>query len=897
MKRRTAVPPLILFLLAGSRLIADSFPGRFFRFERLAPRTETISMVGISSVCQDNEGFLWLGTSAGLARYDGYQFIFYPCDADGPESALPAAVYPVTPSSDGRLWVGTNARGLLAFSKDTESFLSYGGGGEARGGLGSDIILAVQEDALGGLWIGTRARGLYRYAPKTGSLTRVPLDPRLEVVWDVLADRSGAIWAATLGFGLYRIDPSSGKIDNFRFHPEDTRSLGSDTAWTVFEDRSGTIWVGTKDGGLNRYEPESDGFVRFYGAGDFSGDLASQTITAVLEDRSDRLWLGTASDGLRIWDRKSGAYVLCRHDPQDPESLGGDGVTSIFEDAGGVIWVGTALGGLNKCLVGRAKFEHYKHNPSDRRSISRNSVQALWEDPAGALWAGSKAGLERLDPATGAEKLANGSVLAIRGDPSGGIWLGTDGEGLVRFDPSTGRRKGFLAGDSRSGLLANKVNALRADASDPAVLWIGTQRGVNRLDTRSGRWQQFVRAPESPFSLVNPVVTDLLDDGAGSIWVGTRGGLSRLDKSTGRCENFVSRLEDPPGASVRNNTVNCLYQDPGEAIWVGTYSGLDRLDRKTGRWRNYAQKDGLGGEVVAAILGDAAGGLWVSTNRGLARFDPATERFTNFGLHDGLQGFIFNPRAAALGADGRMSFGGGNGINVFHPSEIKKDPVPPAVVWTAFYRNNVERERPRPPSAEQDIILSYKMGLITFVFAALSFAAPEMNSFAYKLEPLDADWIPLVPAHSVSFYNLHSGPYILRIKAANPDGVWNEEGLAIGLTVLTPFWKTWWFQIIVAAFLASGLLLAFRVRARIKAAPGVLGAGLDENIGTYGLTGREEEILRLVLRGARNKDIERELFISASTVRNHISNIYQKLGVRTRLELINRIGRDAQNSS
>jgi ligand-binding sensor domain-containing protein/DNA-binding CsgD family transcriptional regulator len=897
MKRRTAVPLLILSLLAGSRLFADSFPGRFYRFERLAPRTDTVSMVGISSVCQDEEGFLWLGTSAGLARYDGYRFVFFPLPAAGPSPAPPAAVYPVTPARDGRLWAGTNTLGLLAFSKDTGTFISYPRGGEAGAGPGTDIILAVQEDALGGLWIGTRSRGLGRFDPGTGSYTRVPLDPRLEVVWDVMTDRSGAIWAATLDFGLYRIEPGSGKIDNFRFRADDGESLGSDTAWTVFEDRSGVIWVGTKNGGLNRYEPESGQFIRFYGAGDFPDDLASRTITAVAEDRSGRLWLGTAQDGLRIWDRRTGQYVICRHDPQDPDSLGDDGVTSIFEDAGGVVWVGTSRGGLNKCLAGKSKFEHYKHNPLDRRSISRNGVQALWEDREGALWMGSKAGLERIDPAEGAAKVLDGSVLALLGDPRGGIWLGTDGEGLVRFDPSTGRLARHLAGKSRNGLLANKVNALRSDASDPAILWIGTQRGVNRFDPRSGRWDRFVRDPGTPGSLVNPIVTALLDDGAGSIWVGTLGGLSRLDKATRRCENMVSRLDDPPGASIRNNTVNCLQRDHGGAIWVGTDGGLDRLDPSTGRWRNYAQKDGLAGEVVGAILEDAAGGLWVSTNRGLARFDPATERFTNFGLHDGLQGLVFNPRAAALGTDGRMSFGGGNGINVFRPAEIKKDPDPPAVVWTAFYRNNVEKESPSPESAGGDVILSYKMGLVTFEFAALSFTAPEMNSFAYKLEPLDAAWVPLVPEHAVSFYDLAPGRYTLRVKAANPDGVWNEEGLAIGLAVLAPFWKTWWFQIIAAAFLASGLLLALRARARIKAAPGVLGGSLDEVIGTYGLTGREEEILRLVLRGARNKDIEHELFISASTVRNHISNIYQKLGVRSRLELINRIGRDARRRS
>jgi DNA-binding CsgD family transcriptional regulator/streptogramin lyase len=894
MTRRTAGSLLVFSLLAGPCLFADAFPGRFYRFERLSPQTETASMVGISSICQDDEGFLWLGTSAGLVRYDGYRFVFFP-PADGAGSpAGPVAVFPVAPARNGDLLVGTSTRGLLAFSRETRTFMPLPAGDLATAGPGENIVLAVQEDSQGDIWIGTRTRGLCRLDRRTGSWASVPLDPGLEVVWDVLADRAGTIWAATLDFGLYRIEPATGETLNFRFHRDDPRSIGSDTVWTLFEDRSGALWAGTKNGGLNRYDPGSGGFVRFYGAGDFPRDLAAQTITAVAEDRAGRLWLGTAQDGLRIWDGRTGQYGVFRHDHQDPESLGDDNVTSIFEDAGGVVWVGTVRGGLNKCLSGKAKFEHYKHNPSDPRSVGRNSVRALWQDPSGTLWAGSKSGLERLDRREGAARSLDIGVSAILGDAHAAIWLGTETEGLIRFEPSTGGLTRYLARGDGSGLLANRVNALGRDAADPEVLWIGTQRGLNRFDARSGRWEAYVRKPGTAGSLAHPVVTALLDDGAGSVWVGTLGGLSRLDKATGRAENTVSRLDDPPGASIRNNTVNCLHKDRAGAIWVGTDGGLDRLDRAAGRWKHYAQKDGLGGEVVCAILEDGAGALWLSTNRGLARFDPVAERFTNFGLHDGLQSLLFNPRAATLGPDGMMFFGGGNGINAFRPGEIRKDPNPPAVVWTAFSRNNVETEPPRSPSAPGDVILNYKMGLVTFEFAALSYDAPEMNSFAYRLDPLDAEWMSLVPGHAVSFYDLAPGRYALRVKAANPDGVWNEEGLAIGLRVLGPFWKTWWFLLIAAAVLGSGLAVSLRLRSKARAVPAALGESLDGVVGTYGLTAREEEILRLVLRGARNKDIERELFISASTVRNHVSNIYQKLGVRSRLELINRIGRDVR---
>jgi DNA-binding CsgD family transcriptional regulator len=181
-------------------------------------------------------------------------------------------------------------------------------------------------------------------------------------------------------------------------------------------------------------------------------------------------------------------------------------------------------------------------------------------------------------------------------------------------------------------------------------------------------------------------------------------------------------------------------------------------------------------------------------------------------------------------------------------------------------------------------------------FAALSFTAPEMNTFACRLEPRDRDWVPLGTDNKVALSEIGPGRYTLRIKAANPDGIWNEDGIAIGIKVPPPVWRTWWFLLVAVAFLASGGILAARARKKIKTIPQTLTQDLEGLIGTFGLTDREEEILRHVLRGARNKDIEQKLFISASTVRNHIFNIYRKLGVRTRLELISRIAGDARKT-
>ena len=904
--KRTAFRLLGILLLCTSAFSGSIYPGRFHRFERLAPITGTTSVTGFSSICQDEEGYLWFGTSTGLARYDGYRFIYFTPSAGASPSPSPVGVYPVTLTRSGEMWIGTSGRGLFMFSRETGGFVQYRHDAQDRNSLSDDNVLAVQEDAKGNLWVGTRSRGLNRFDREKNSFTRVPLGPDADVVWDVLADRKGNIWVGTLDAGLFKIDSQTGTTTNFRSVPDDPQSLGSNTIWTVFEDRQGTIWAGTKGGGLNRYDPGKNGFTRFYGEGDFPRDLASQTITAIAEDRAGRLWLGTSSDGLRIWDRTTGEYVVCKNDSQDPESLGDDNVTSIFEDAAGVIWVGTVRGGLNKCLTGLSKFEHYKHNSSNPRSLGHNDVRALWADGSGTLWLGLKSGLEsiggRTDKVTrflrttsGEDGSSETNVLAVLGDSRGGIWAGTEGGGLVRLDPGSGSITRYR-NDPRdpNSLSVNKVNALWADRGHLDVLWVGTHQGLNRFETRANRWTRFLNDPRDTASLSGNIITAIHEGRDGFLWVGTRWGLNRLDKATGKFVRYVGRLEDPPGASINDNIINCIHESRAGILWVGTNSGLNRFDRANGAWRVFAQKDGLAGEVVCGILEDASGALWVSTNRGLSKFDPESGIFTNFGAWDGLQGKSFNPGASFKDADGWMFFGGTNGVNRFDPSSVQKNTFVPPVVWTAFRRNNAEVRLPQSLSTLRALTLPYKVPLATFEFAALSFAAPEMNTLVYRLEPRDGDWAPLDPDNSVSLSELGAGEYTLRVKAANHDGIWNEEGLVIAIKVPVPFWRTWWFALLAAAFIASGVVSMVVIWKKIKSSSLAVGGSLDGVIETYELTAREQEILRLVLQGASNKDIERKLFISASTVRNHIYNIYQKLGVRNRLELINRIGQDAR---
>jgi len=570
------------------------------------------------------------------------------------------------------------------------------------------------------------------------------------------------------------------------------------------------------------------------------------------------------------------------------------------------MWIGTTRGGINKSLGDQVKFAHFKHNSNNPESLSHNEVNSLWLSRSGSLWVGLKEGLDRVDEKIGqiahfvhdpanARSLGHNWVQAIREDSAGRIWLGTDAGGLDCLDPRTGIFTHYRNDPGNTDSLSHdRVYAIWLDRENPNILWIGTHHGLNKLDTSLGHFRRFLHDPSNPSSLSGDIVTAIYEDRAGFLWVGTRSGLNRMESATGKCERFVGDIKNPPGKSINDNIINSIYEDSAGIIWVGTNSGLNRLDRKTGGWRYFGSREGLPGEVACGILEDDSGFLWVSTNRGLARFDPQSEVFTSFGIHDGIQGGQFNRGAYFKSLEERMFFGGVNGYNAFDPKEIRNNPFLPPLAWTAFLKNNQKVKLDESLSTLRSLRLSYPFDVLTFEFAALYYADPALNRFSYKLEPRDKNWISLATQNSISLSETKPGDYVLHVRGANPDGVGDEEGLQIRMKVAAPFWRTTWFAVIILGFLLSGVIAIIRMWTKLRSAYTVAGEDLDGIIEKFRLTTREKEILLLILKGARNKDIEKKLFISGSTVRNHIYNIYQKLGVRNRLELVNLINKDAQ---
>lgn len=759
-----------------------------------------LSQSSVSSIFQDRHGLMWFGTDDGLNKYDGYEFLIYKHDPENPNSLSSNNIQSIFEDSNEQLWIGT-MDGLDLFHRESNQWLhqpldqvrdifeddagvlwvaSFAGlfryeQGENPGLIRhiADDTYAIEEDSNGILWVGTN-QGLLKLEKNRQVAKRYENQPADEnslinnFVRAIHEDSEGTLWIGTLG-GVDQLDSSTEEFRHFLHDDLDKSSLSDDMVRTIFEDQAGVIWIGT-DNGLNRYRPETQDFFSYFFNIDDADSLSSNQIRTIAQDRGGVIWIGTDAAGLNTFDVTQKSFVHHKYEGTFRNRLNNNLVFSLFEDNQGVLWIGTGGGGINRYDRALDVYTYYLHDPKNRDSLSDNYVTSVLVDMNGVLWAGTEnGGLNRLDPFTG-------KFTRFQNDPD---------------DPTS------IAHDS--------VWVLKKDSL--GVLWIGTQGGgLNTFDRINESFSHHE-------GLSSPFVNALHEDRAGNIWVGTStGGLNVYDRLT---ETYTHYVHDPyDQESISSDYVLSIYQDSSGVIWVGTAGGgLNELDIESGKFVHYREKDGLPNDVVYGILEDEQGKLWLSTNSGLSNFDPQTDTFRNYDVRDGLQSNEYNQNAYFMNSRGEMFFGGVNGFNTFFPGEIQDDGFIAPVVLTSLTQSGGDVYGNRLPETIVGADFQWPNNFFEFEFATLSYSQPEKNQHAYMLEGFrDENWNYIGAKRFGRYTNLPGGTYTLRIKGSNKDGVWNEVGNSIQITVVPPFWMTWWFQALAVLFLAAIVVGGYWVR-------------------------------------------------------------------------------------
>jgi ligand-binding sensor domain-containing protein/signal transduction histidine kinase len=784
------------------------------RFERVMDEFANV-LTGPSQVIQDQYGMIWIGTVDGLVRYDGFHYQYYKHDLDDPESISSNRVTAVLEDKNGFLWVGTEGDGLDQFNRAQDSFIHFRHTEEQAGSLGGGRVNVIYEDSRGELWVGTSSGGLNRFENRNGTFVQYENDSEnpnsiaSNTVYAIYEDSHGNMWVGTNN-GLDSLNRQTKVFTHYQHNPDNPLSLSHDAVYSIQEDPWGLLWLGTYGGGLNRLDVETGVFTNYRNDPRDPTSLSNDIVTSLVVDRSGMLWIGTMGGGVNWMDPRTNDFIRYQYDSGNPHSPSSSYIFYLFVDRSAILWVSSSRM-LDKYDPFKVKFTH---------QFYRDHVTAIYEDQKNFLWVGAFDGLYKYDTANDqithyqynfgdTNSIGEWRVTDIVEDRPGILWVGTNGGGLKRFDS---HNQSFTVyrhdpWDAES-LPSNNITSLYIDHA--RNLWVGTDNGLSSFNRQAGR---FINLPLS-VSMAElgseRVIRALLEDQQGKLWIGTEGGgLKRFEPDTGLMTTFRHNKNNPD--SLHNNVIYTLFEDSNGILWIGTEGGLHRFDQDSEKFRYFSIEHGLPDDEVYAILEDQNGNLWISTNNGLSKFNPETGVFRNYNAEDGLLDNQFSS-AALRRRNGEMLFGGVNGISSFSPDQISDNPNIPPVVLLELRQDGQAIRADQAVESLSDLTLSGSAHNLEFEFAALSYSQPERNQHAYMLEGYEDTWNFLGTERVGRYTDLPGGSYTLHLKGANDDGVWNETGLAVHLTIVPPFWKARWFWGLIIGITVIGVVAGYRIR-------------------------------------------------------------------------------------
>jgi len=794
--------------------------GQHLRFDRISLE-QGLSQSTVFCMLQDSQGFMWFGTEDGLNKFDGYTFTVYKHVPDDPKSLSGSWIQALLEDDLGMLWIGTNG-GLSRYDRTLDQFTNYRHDPDDPSSLSDNVITALYEDREGVLWIGTGGGGLEKYNQENDRFIHYQHNPidvnslSSNAVTSIYEDKYGSLWIGTLDGGLNEFDRND-YWQRYVSNPSDSNSLSHNAITSISEDSSGMLWIGTDGGGLEVFDREKGKFKHYRNNPDDPDSLSNDKVRVIFQDREGILWVGAYGGGVNRFDLEKKTFAHYQNVPGELHSLSSDIVLSVFQDQEGVLWFGTIGGGVSKLGVERWNFAHYKNNPNDPNSLGNNMIRDFYQDKDGIIWIGTTAGgLTRFDRKTGSwhhflhdpddpDSLGSNWVHVIYEDSSGVLWLGTS-QSLDRFDPesdTTNENSSFTHFQPGPEIFPGAPNIFisRVYETKDGGFWIGTNPGLLLFDRQEEIWTSYYQnEPGNPGSLSVGWVDDIMEDSQGRMWIGMfGGGLNRFDPET---ESFT-RYENDPGnpQSLRNNQIGEILQDQEGIIWIGTHSGFSKFDPENETFSHYLEKDGLPNETIYCMIEDTLGYLWISTNKGLSRFDPQTETFRNYDVTDGLQSNEFNGNACCI-----------DGFNSFFPNNIRDNPIIPPVVLTSLTQNGVDVDLGINIDNVTEDTIMWPDNAFEFEFAALSYAYTEKNQYAYYLEGFEETWNEVGTRRYGKYTNLPGGTYTLHVKGSNNDGVWNEIGTTLEITIVPPFWATWWFRGMLISALAMAIFGGYKWR-------------------------------------------------------------------------------------
>jgi ligand-binding sensor domain-containing protein/two-component sensor histidine kinase len=757
----------------------------------------------ISALYEDSDGFIWVGTvngyfnrfnrkSEAFKRFFVNDFFSTTKNPDTNFYEYPLAfsrnqinsITSITEDGEGFLWIGTWGNGIIKFDRKKEYGKHIYYDEKKPTSLSSNRILDIISDTNDEIWIATFGGGLnkllqdksgenksgnsqsvnfLRYTSNKNDKYSISDDKTVSLFED--SDRN--IWIGTFYGGLNKLDSINKKLPSgkarFIHYNQMNSGLSNNTVMAIQQNLDDYLWIGTFGGGIDRFNSINESFINFSKISSQQDVFPDVEILSLFVDRSGILWAGShLGEGVTKIQKIKLKFDIINSKSPGNIKLNDDVVWSIFKDTQGKLWVGTYRGGLNVLNFTTKQRQIYKKSDDKVFGISDNHIRAITEDRFG------------------------------------NIWIGTYSGGLNRINQSTGKIDLYKnEPGNKNSLSANQVLDIYVESENK--IWVATFGGglneLNFSENTSGipKFKTYRHNSSKTGSLSDDRVYTILKDHKNNFWVGTYGGgLNRFDEKTGM---FDAVFPDPRNSQATlNDKILSLSESNDSTLWIGTSGGgLNKLNISTNSIQNFSLTQGLSNSVVYGILEDSKSNLWLSTDDGIFLFDTATERFTQFGIEDGVQSLEFSGGAYFEDSDGMMYFGGINGLNYFQPDSIAINQYLPTIVISDIKVMDV-----RVKGEPSELILSHDQNFVSIEFSALDFSIPKQNKYSYILQGFQETWISTDGSNRTATYtNLPSGEFTFLVKGTNEDGIWNETPASIKIIINPPFWQTWWFSTFV----------------------------------------------------------------------------------------------------
>lgn len=777
---------------------------------KVLDQSRGLSSGSITSIVQDEKGFLWIGTKNGIDRYDGFNFKVY---SSGNSNLAANDISCLRIDTHQRIWAGTIGGGVSVYDPAKDLFTTFLFDPADQATISSNDIQVIFQDKAGSIWIGTE-EGLNKFNEEDSTFTRMGFDagnPKTlnsNKVMSVYEDEAGNFWIGTFGGGLNLFHPGKGTFEQLSTV---TGIPGFNTSfvWQVTSFKAGKLLVATSGSGLLEFDIRTRTFSEFLP----SPFNEVKIIRSVLVANDHTMWVGTDGDGLLQIENYKTEKNVKKYVSQsgNPASLSSDAIYTIFMDKDKNLWIGTAWNGLD---VLDHRMEIVDFYFSDIKGENRKGVLSIYENQS-ELWFGTDGlGLtiwnqknNGIQYYAGNTDIGDDYIQLIRKDKDDSYWLGTFRNGLIHFITGKGIHYANQIEDSHS-ISHNDVRDILNIGNGKYLVatWGG---GLNLFDEKASKFRSYRYDNSNPTSIGSDNIISLLEDGNGKVWVATfGGGLNLYDPASGEFKRYRNDPKDQN--SLSGNNILSLFIDSHDELWVGTWGdGLNRYDPDSDTFYHFDVGDGLSDNTITAIQEDDQGRIWVSTKQGINRIAREPLEVRSFPELDG----EYHINSSFKNGEGKLFFGNTRGVVSFFPDKVDLPTLLPDIQFTDFRIFNKPLQAGAGLIKNQilyldKITLPADKNVLTFDFAALEYPFSDQFEYAYKLENAGDSWITLGNQHSVTFSNLMPGTYTLYVKGADEND-WSNHMASMKIVILKPWWKEWW-AVSIYFLIFLGLLFLFQ---------------------------------------------------------------------------------------